>query len=92
MLTECGWARSRRPRYARRQVSKIEANAVLALALARAQGHDWVGEAAAQRIAAGAAAAVAAVEASLRQGEAGLLIEDPAGFLMTLEQLAELPP
>lgn len=90
MLTECGWARLRLPRYARRQMNKIEANAVMALA--RAQGHDWVDEAAAHRIAAGATAAVAAVEASLRQGEAGLLIEDSAGFLMTLEQLAELPP
>jgi len=70
-------------------MNKIEANAVLALALARAQGHAWVDEAAAQRIAAGATAAVAAVEASLRQGEAGLLIEDSAGFLATLEQLAE---
>ncbi len=89
MLTECGWARSGPPRYARRQMSKIEANAVLALA--RAQGHDWVDEAAAQRIAAGATAAVAAVQASLRQGEAGLLIEDSAGFLATLEQLAEPP-
>jgi hypothetical protein len=90
MLTECGWARSGPPRYARWHMSKIEANAVLVLA--RAQGHAWVDEAAAHRIAAGATAAVAAVEASLRQGEAGLLIEDPAGFLMTLEQLAELPP
>lgn len=89
MLTECGWARLRLPGYARRHMSKIEANAVLALA--RAQGHDWVDEAAAQRIAAGATAAVAAVEASLRQGGAGLLIEDSAGFLMTLEQLAEPP-
>jgi hypothetical protein len=70
-------------------MSKIKANAVLALA--RAQGHDWVDEAAAQRIAAGATAAVAAVQASLRQGEAGLLMEDPAGFLITLEQLAEPP-
>jgi hypothetical protein len=70
-------------------MSKIEANAVLALA--RAQGHAWVDEAAAQRIAAGSAAAVAAVEASLRQREAGLLIEDSAGFLATLEQLAEPP-
>ncbi|MDQ1242617.1 MAG: hypothetical protein QG550_1869 [Pseudomonadota bacterium] len=68
-------------------MNKIEANAVLALA--RAQRHAWVDEAAAQRIAAGATAAVAAVEASLRQGEAGLLIEDSAGFLATLEQLAE---
>jgi hypothetical protein len=70
-------------------MDKIEANAVMALA--RAQGHAWVDEAAAQRIAAGATAAVAAVEASLRQGEAGLLIDDSAGFLITLEQLAEPP-
>lgn len=89
MLTECGWARSGPPRYARRHMNKIEANAVLVLA--SAQGHDWVDEAAAKRIAAGATAAVAAVEASLRQGEAGLLVEDPAGFLATLEQLAESP-
>ena len=70
-------------------MDKIEANAVMALA--RAQGHAWVDEAAAQRMAAGATAAVAAVEASLRQGEAGLLIDDSAGFLITLEQLAEPP-
>jgi hypothetical protein len=70
-------------------MDKIEAKAVMALA--RAQGHAWVDEAAAQRIAAGATAAVAAVEASLRQGEAGLLIDDSAGFLATLEQLAEPP-
>lgn len=89
MLTECGWARSGPPRYARRHMNKIEANAVLALA--RAQGHAWVDEVAAQRIAAGAQAAVAAVEASLRQREAGLLIEDSAAFLATLEQLAEPP-
>jgi hypothetical protein len=70
-------------------MNKIEAIAVLALA--RAQGQAWVDEAAAQRIAAGASAAVAAVEASLRQGETGWLIEDSAGFLATLEQLAEPP-
>jgi hypothetical protein len=70
-------------------MSRIDSNTVLALA--RAQGHAWVDEAAAQRIAAGATAAVAAVEASLRQGVAGLVTEDSAGFLMTLEQLAETP-
>jgi hypothetical protein len=70
-------------------MNKIDSTAVLALA--RVQGHDWIDDAAAQRIAAGAAAAVAAVEASLRQGEAGLLIEDSAGFLAVLEQLAEPP-
>ncbi|MBS1134940.1 MAG: hypothetical protein H6R02_2081, partial [Burkholderiaceae bacterium] len=36
-------------------------------------------------------AAVAAVEAILRQREAALLIDDPASFLATLEQLAEPP-
>ena len=70
-------------------MNKIDSNAVLALA--RAQGHDWIDVAAAQRIAAGAAAAVAAVEAILRQREAALLIDDPASFLATLEQLAEPP-
>jgi len=70
-------------------MNEIDSNAVLALA--RAQGHDWIDVAAAQRIAAGATAAVAAVEASLLQGEAGLLIEDSAGFQVTLEQLAEPP-
>jgi hypothetical protein len=70
-------------------MNRIDSNAVLALA--RAQGHDWIDEAAAQRIAAGATAAVAAVEASLAQGEPGLLVEDSAGFLATLEQLAEPP-
>lgn len=70
-------------------MNKIDSNAVLALA--RVQGHDWIDDAAAQRISAGATAAVAAVEASLRQGEAGLLVEDSAGFLVALEQLAEPP-
>lgn len=70
-------------------MNKIDSNAVHALA--RAQGHDWIEDTAARRIAAGATAAVAAVEASLRQREAGLLIDDSAGFLATLEQLAEPP-
>jgi hypothetical protein len=70
-------------------MNEIDSNAVLALA--RAQGHDWIDVAAAQRIAAGATAAVAAVETSLLQGEAGLLIEDSAGFQATLEKLAEPP-
>ncbi len=87
MLTECGRARSRRARYARRRMHEIDSNSVLVLA--RAQGHDWVDEAAAQRIAAGAAAAIAAVAASLQQLETGLLVGDPAEFLATLEALAE---
>ena len=87
MLAECGCARSGRSRYARRHMQEIDSNAVLALA--RAQGHDWIEEAAAQRIAAGATAAVAAVAASLRQIEPGLLVADPAEFRATLEALAE---
>lgn len=70
-------------------MNRIDSNAVLALA--RAQGHDWIDEIAAERIAAGATAAVAAVEASLRQREAGLLIDDSASFQATLEHLAEPP-
>ena len=87
MLTECGWARSDRSRYARRRMQKIDATAVLSLA--RAQGHAWIDEAAAQRIAAGATAAVTAVTASLPQLESGLLVADPAEYLATLEALAE---
>ena len=87
MLTECGWARSGRARYARWPMHKIDSTSVLALA--RVQGHDWIDEAAAQRIAAGATAAVAAVTASLQQFEPGLLVTDSAEFLATLEALAE---
>jgi hypothetical protein len=60
-----------------------------ALALARAQGHDWVDRAAAERIAAGASAAVAAVVAALQNAPPGLLAADAADFLATLESLAE---
>jgi hypothetical protein len=66
---------------------KIDSTSVLALA--RVQGHDWIDEAAAQSIAAGATAAVAAVTASLRQLEPGLLVADSGEFLATLEALAE---
>lgn len=67
-------------------VTRIDAGAVLALA--RAQGQDWVDATAAERIAAGAAAAVAAVEAAARSGAPGPLATDQAEFLATLESLA----
>ena len=70
-------------------MNRIDANTVLALA--HAQGHGWIDEAAAQRIAAGATAAVVAVAASTQQSAPGLLVEDAAGFLAVLEQLAEQP-
>jgi hypothetical protein len=68
-------------------MQKIDSNAVLALA--RAQGHDWIDDAAAGSIAAGAAAAVEAVVSSLQQMEPDLLVADAAAFLATLEVLAE---
>jgi hypothetical protein len=68
-------------------MQKIDSTSVMVLA--RVQGHDWIDEAAAQRIAAGATAAVAAVTASLQQFEPGLLVTDSAEFLATLETLAE---
>ena len=69
---------------------RIGADAVLDLA--RAQQHDWIDAAAAARIAAGASAAVAAVDASLRDLEPGLLTIDGAEFLATLEMLADPQP
>ncbi len=69
---------------------RIDADAVLALA--RAQGHDWVDTAAAERIAAGASAAVTAVEATMREAVPGLLTADQADFLVTLEALAGSVP
>jgi hypothetical protein len=61
------------------------------LALARAQGQHWIDAAAAERIAAGAAAAIASVEATLRSVERGLLAGDGAAFLEVLESLADAP-
>jgi hypothetical protein len=61
------------------------------LALARAQGQHWIDAAAAERIAAGASAALAAVDATLRGAEPGLLTGDGAAFADLLESLADAP-
>lgn len=58
------------------------------LDLAQLQQQAWVDEAAAQRIAAGAAAAIEAVHAALADFEAGLQGGDAADFLAALEALA----
>lgn len=68
---------------------QIDADTVLALA--RAQGQHWIDATAAERIAAGATAAIAAVSASLRSAEPGLLATDNATFLDVLESLADPP-
>jgi hypothetical protein len=70
-------------------VPRIDADTVLALA--RAQGQHWLDAAAAERIAAGATAAIAAVSATLRSAEPGLLTAESAAFLATLESLADPP-
>jgi len=67
-------------------VQSIDAEAVLALA--RAQQQDWIDAAAAERIAVGASAAVAAVNETLRNLGPGMLESDGAGFLDMLEALA----
>jgi hypothetical protein len=63
-------------------------DAATALDLARRQQQAWVDEAVAQRIAAGAAAAVEAVQAALAEAGPGLLSTDAADFLAVLEALA----
>lgn len=68
-------------------MQRIDTAAVLALA--RAQQQEWIDAAAAERIAVGASAAVAAVNATLRDLEAGMLVSDGAGFLDMLETLAD---
>jgi hypothetical protein len=60
-------------------------------ALAQAQGQHWLDAAAAERIAAGASAAIAAVDATLRSAEPGLLTGDGTAFMDLLESLAEAP-
>jgi hypothetical protein len=70
-------------------VPQIDADTVLALA--RAQGQHWIDATAAERIAAGATAAIAAVSATLRSAEPGLLTADSATFLDVLESLADPP-
>ena len=61
------------------------------LALARAQGQHWIDAEAAERIAAGATAALAAVDATLRSAEPCLLASDGAAFADVLESLADPP-
>ena len=68
-------------------MQRIDTEAVLALA--RAQQQDWIDAAAAERIAVGASAAVAAVNATLRNLGPGMLVSDGAGFLEMLETLAD---
>ncbi len=68
---------------------QIDAGAVLVLA--RAQGQHWIDADAAERIAAGAAAAIAAVSATLHSAEPGLLTAESAAFLAALESLADPP-
>jgi hypothetical protein len=66
---------------------KIDVAAVLVLA--RAQGHGWVDEEVAGRIAAAATAAVQAVAASLPKDTTRLLSDPAADFIATLDALAE---
>lgn len=68
---------------------QIDAETVLALA--QAQGQHWIDAAAAERIAAGATVAIAAVSATLRSAEPGLLTTESAAFLDALESLADPP-
>jgi hypothetical protein len=71
-------------------MQRIDAETVLALA--RMQQQDWIDAVAAERIAVGATAAVAAVNAACGTVEPGLLAADGAGFLAELEALAERSP
>ena len=68
---------------------QIDADTVLALA--RAQGQHWIDATAAERIAAGATAAIAAVNATVCSAEPGLLTTDDATFLDVLESLGDPP-
>ena len=65
----------------------LEAACVQSLAIA--QGHAWLDEAAAQRIATGAGAAVAAVVATLAATGWDPCETDPDGFTAILESLAD---
>ena len=56
--------------------------------LGHLQRQEWIDEDAAQRIAAGAAAAIAAVQDALADVEPGLTGGDAADFLAELEALA----
>jgi hypothetical protein len=63
-------------------------DAMTVMDLARLQRQSWVDEAVALRVAAGAAAAVAAVNDALADAEPGLMTSDAADFLAVLEALA----
>jgi hypothetical protein len=63
-------------------------DAATVLDLARLQRQSWIDESVAQRIAAGATAAVAAVQEVLADAEPGLLSSDAADFQGVLEALA----
>jgi hypothetical protein len=66
---------------------RIDAAAVLAIA--RAQGHDWVDEAAAERIAAAATVAIHTIAAVLPAADTDeLLAASPTAFADMLERLA----
>ena len=65
----------------------IDANAVRVLACA--QGHDWVDEEVAKRIAAAATTAAHAVAASVPGAEVGLFPDAACEFTATLDALAE---
>jgi hypothetical protein len=71
-------------------VPQIDADTVLTIA--QAQGQHWIDATAAERIAAGATAAITAVGATLRSADPGLLTAESAAFLATLESLADPPP
>lgn len=70
-------------------MTAIDAKAVLGLA--RLKGQAWVDEAAADRIAVGASAAIDAVRDALAQVEPGPEDGRGADFLATLESLAGEP-
>jgi hypothetical protein len=67
----------------------IDANAVRVLA--HAQGHDWVDEEVAKRIAAAATTAAQAVAACVPGAELGLFADAAGEFAATLEALAGQP-
>lgn len=67
--------------------TRLDAASVQALALA--QGHEWVDAAVAERIAAGAGAAVAAVVTTLAEAGWDPFDVDPDSFVTVLESLAD---
>jgi hypothetical protein len=73
------------------QPSPPALDAACVRSLAIAQGHAWLDEAAAQRIATGAGAAVAAVVAALTETGWDPREADPDEFVVILESLAGPP-